>query len=302
VNGLKNTLKTYLHHANTESNYQSSCYQREKHRIQNDILMNSQIEHRIEINLTLHYRWCVNERKGKNMLSDNKNFFKVLSRIDVSKYAQKRNGLDYLPWAVAWRILRENYPESFYTVYETPNGCNYHSDGRSVWVKVGLTLRYPDDNNFMQELENVEYLAVMDYRHQSIPLDKVRSTDVINTIQRALCKCAARFGIGISLYGADLDDLPEAPKTVVETVVEKKSEKPVQTEQPGLEVTVLHQKLETALKEYSKEMSRTEKVKFINETVVKVLNGERNYKLCDDPKLLNALLDIVTVKETKEAA
>ena len=240
------------------------------------------------------------------MLSESRNFFKTLSRVDVSKYAQKRNGLDYLPWAVAWRILKENYPESFYTVYENADGTNYHTDGRSAWVKVGLTLRYPDDNNFMQSLENIEYLAVMDYRHLSIPLDKVRSTDVINTIQRALCKCAARFGIGISLYGADLEDLPEAPKASETTNAAETVEKPTETsptnDQPDLEVACLHKKLEAALKEYSKNMTRAEKVKFINETVIKVLGGERNYKLCNDPAMLNALLNIVTPKEAKEAA
>ena len=224
------------------------------------------------------------------MLSENRNFFKVLSRIDVSKYAQQRNGLDYLPWAVAWRILRENYPQSFYTVYENQQACPYFTDGKTAWVKVGLTLVYPDDGYTMQQLENIEYLAIMDYRHASIPMDKVQSTDVIKTIQRALCKCAARFGIGISLYGADLEDLPEA----------RPAEKAEASEDRDVETKKLHQELELALKMYSKDMNRSQKVAFINDVVVKKLDGERNYKLCNDPKKLRALLDVV--KQQKEAA
>ena len=40
-------------------------------------------------------------------MKTNANFFSVLSGIDCSKYIQKRNSLDYLPWAVAWRMDKE---------------------------------------------------------------------------------------------------------------------------------------------------------------------------------------------------
>ena len=237
------------------------------------------------------------------MLTDDKNFFKILSKIDVSKYAQKRNGLDYLPWAVAWRILREHYPESSYTVYEN-EGINYFTDGRTAWVKVGLTLRYPDENNRMVSLENVEYLACMDYRHNSIPLEKLQSTDVIKTIQRCLCKCAARFGIGISLYGADLEDLPEAPAPSIAedtNVISIHSAMPDAQENSVL-IEDLRRKLEASIKEYTKDMDRKAKVEFVNTTVKTALDGERNYKLCNDPTKLKALLDRIEVNSRTVAA
>ncbi len=237
------------------------------------------------------------------MLPEEKNFFKILSKIDVSKYAQKRNGLDYLPWAVAWRILREHYPESRYTVYES-GGLNYFTDGRTAWVKVGLTLRYPDENNRMQELENVEYLACMDYRHNSIPLEKLQSTDVIKTIQRCLCKCAARFGIGISLYGADLEDLPEAPAAPAPedgNVISIHSAM-AEAQENGALVEDLRRRLEASIREYTKDMDRKAKVEFVNTTVKTALGGERNYKLCSDAAKLKALLDRIEVESRTASA
>lgn len=58
-------------------------------------------------------------------MKSNDNFFSILSGIDCSKYIQKRNSLDYLPWAVAWRMLKEHYPFSYYEVCESQNGLNY---------------------------------------------------------------------------------------------------------------------------------------------------------------------------------
>ncbi len=49
-------------------------------------------------------------------------------------------------------------------------------------------------------------------------------------------------------------------------------------------------RLEAAIKERTKDLSRDEKLKFINEVIAPNLNGERNWKLCDDPGLLANLL------------
>ena len=38
--------------------------------------------------------------------NEKKDFFSVLSAIDCSKLVQKRNALDYLPWATTWKLLK----------------------------------------------------------------------------------------------------------------------------------------------------------------------------------------------------
>ena len=90
---------------------------------------------------------------------------------------------------------------AFYTIYENADGWNYFTDGRTAWVKTGVTI---------DGLEHIEYLPVMDYKNQSIPADKLTSFDVNKTIQRTLTKSCARHGLGLCVYGGE--DLPEADK------------------------------------------------------------------------------------------
>lgn len=129
---------------------------------------------------------------------EEKSVFAVLNAIDVNEHKETKNGLSYLSWAWAWAEVKKNYPEAFYTIYENKDGLNYHTDGRTCWVKTGMTIN---------GLEHIEYLPVMDYKNQSIPLERVTSFDVNKAIQRSLTKAAARHGLGLYIYAGE--DLPE---------------------------------------------------------------------------------------------
>lgn len=130
------------------------------------------------------------------------NYFSTLNQINVNEYTEKKGNLTYLSWAYAWGELKKRYPDSTYTIYENKDGLNYHTDGRTCWVKTGVTV---------QGIENIEYLPVLDYNNKSIHLDKVTSFDVNKTIQRSLTKAVARHGLGLYVYAGE--DLPEEEKT-----------------------------------------------------------------------------------------
>jgi hypothetical protein len=66
-----------------------------------------------------------------------KNYFQVLNQIDVSGKVEKKNGLSYLSWAWAWAELKKIHPTAIYTIYENAQGWNYHTDGRTAWLKQG---------------------------------------------------------------------------------------------------------------------------------------------------------------------
>ena len=134
--------------------------------------------------------------------------FENLNSVNVGDHIEKRDQLSFLPWAWAWAEVKKRYPSATYTIYENKDGWNYHTDGRTCWVKTGVTI---------EGLEHIEDLPVMDYRNKSIPLDKVTSFDVNKAIQRSLTKACARHGLGLYVYAGE--DLPEA-------------EQPAQTEQP----------------------------------------------------------------------
>lgn len=128
--------------------------------------------------------------------------FEILNGVDVSGHTEKKGNLTYLSWAWAWGELKKRYPMSYYTVYEAANGCLYHTDGKTCWVKTGVTLVDGETS-----LEHIEYLPVMDARNRSIPLAQVDSFVVNKTIQRSLTKAIARHGLGLYIYAGE--DLPE---------------------------------------------------------------------------------------------
>ena len=145
-------------------------------------------------------------------MSNSKSVFETLNSINVNDKVEKKSNLTYLSWAWAWAEVKKNYPKATYTIYEDINGMFYHTDGKSAWVKTGVTI---------QEQEHIEYLPVMDFRNNSIILDKITSVDVNKTIQRSLTKAIARHGLGLYVYAGE--DLPNGEsKPVAKKPVAKK--------------------------------------------------------------------------------
>lgn len=150
-----------------------------------------------------------------------KSVFEVLNAIDCKEHIEKKNGLTYLSWAWAWQILKKHYPASTYTIYEDEIGRNYHTDGRTCWVKTGVTV---------EGIEHIEYLPVMDFRNASILVDKVTSFDVNKAIQRSLTKAVARHGLGLYIYAGE--DIPDAADDEKRPAPSKPAPQPVQAQEP----------------------------------------------------------------------
>jgi|TARA_R110000744_G_scaffold378442_2_gene494607 hypothetical protein len=123
--------------------------------------------------------------------------FKKLSAINIKDLIAKKGKHSYLSWASAWSLIKEEFPTTQRLVYENEHtGLNYFTDGTSAYVKVGITI---------DGLEHIDYLPIMDFRNQSIKIDKVTSMDVNTAIQRSTAKAIAMHGLGLSLWiGEDL--------------------------------------------------------------------------------------------------
>lgn len=141
-----------------------------------------------------------------------KNYFVELNNINVNEKTESKNGLTYLSWAWAWAEVKKIHPDANYTIYETEDGMFYFTDGRTCWVKTGVTIN---------GIEHIEYLPVMDFRNKSIPTKDVTSFDVNKAIQRSLTKACARHGLGLYIYAGE--DLPENEMVTPEPVPPKKS-------------------------------------------------------------------------------
>jgi hypothetical protein len=141
--------------------------------------------------------------------------FETLNGVNVNEHTEKKNGLTYLSWAWAWGELLKRFPDSTYTIYENRDGWNYHTDGKTCWVKTGVTV---------EGKEYIEMLTVMDFKNRSISADAVTSFDVNKAIQRSLTKAVARHGLGLYIYAGE--DLPEGEETKPEPL-------PADALQPG---------------------------------------------------------------------
>lgn len=159
----------------------------------------------------------------------NNETFKTLFDINVSDKIKSKVGLSYLSWAYAWGELKKAYPDAFWTVYSrkvsttettvikgndgfdttivttTENDVPYFTDGKTCYVKVGVTV---------EEHEEVEMLPVMDNRNNAVPVSTITMTAVNKAIQRAFVKACARHGLGLYVYAGE--DLPEVDKKVID--------------------------------------------------------------------------------------
>ena len=124
--------------------------------------------------------------------------FDTLNKINVNDHVEKKNGLSYLSWAWAWAEVKKAFPGASYTIYENACGWCYHTDGKTGWVKTGVSIN---------GMEYIEYLPIMDFKNKSIPVDNITSFDVNKAIQRSLTKALARHGLGLDIYAGE--DLPE---------------------------------------------------------------------------------------------
>ena len=135
------------------------------------------------------------------------NTFKELAAVNVKDRLEKKGRFDYLSWAYAWAMVKDRHPDSQRKVYESESTeLNYFTDGRTGYVKVGVTV---------QGVEHIDYLPIMGNNNQSLTIDQITSFAVNKTIQRSTVKAIAMHGLGLSLWaGEDLVDISEAAPAV----------------------------------------------------------------------------------------
>lgn len=205
--------------------------------------------------------------------------FAFLNSINCNEHTEKKNGLTYLSWAWAWGIFKSNFPLSYYTIYERPDGCNYFTDGKTAWVKTGVTL-VADDG----QLELIEDLPVMNFKNESVPLAGITSFAVNKTIQRSLTKAVARHGLGLYIYAgedipAETDMYPVEQKTIPVAPPRVTSSK-----DPSIAEMV-----DAAIKKVIDPLTTEERKPYIEK--IKSICGVVNYRKITDEAVLKKLYD-----------
>ena len=140
----------------------------------------------------------------KEIADQYRNIWETLSKIDVSKHVEKKNGLSYLSWAWAWGVLMEHFPHAEYS-FSSPE---LHQDGTDTVhcdVMIGNCHR-------------TMWLPVMDYKNAAVKNPDARK--ISDTKMRCLVKCLAMYGLGHYIYaGEDIN-----PSTEPESVVQLSNE------------------------------------------------------------------------------
>lgn len=198
--------------------------------------------------------------------------------------------MTYLPWAFAWGEIKKLYPESFYTIYENAEGLNYHTDGKTAWVKTGVTIVW-EEEGVRKQLEHIEDLPVMDMRNQSIPIANLTSTAVNKAIQRSLVKACARHGLGLYIFSGE--DLPEdeSPARMRKRVAAAPAGQVIRS----AEANKFFESVDAAIQKKTAGMNAAQKKAFAAE--LKSVCGVVNYKTITDEDTLRVLYDRYVMKK-----
>ncbi len=152
--------------------------------------------------------------------------FKTLSKVDVSKHIEKKNGLSYLSWAWAWQYVKELYPDANYIDVKFDGKPYLYDENLGYMVSTEVTIQgetipmsLPVMDNSNKAMKAVSYKYKTRSGERSV--EAATMFDINNARMRCLVKNLAMFGLGLYIYSGE--DLP------VTTVVEKLDEKGVKT-------------------------------------------------------------------------
>lgn len=210
----------------------------------------------VEIVPLAEHKDCISEEtEGEKA----KKIFDLLSKVDVKQYVKKKNGFDYLPWASAFGILFQYYPDTSFRIIEySQDGCEIMPDSVKTVRKVSedgtkissqVRMRGMPYRTVAGGLEMTSEMTINGItRRMTLPVLNFANKPVavadamlVNKAQwRCLVKNAALFGLGIILYVGE--DLP-SEDVVEETKTQKKKIEPVKSKSKPKKETILEYKI-----------------------------------------------------------
>ena len=127
----------------------------------------------------------------------------ALLKTNVNGHVEKKNGLSYLSWALAWAEALKADPKATFKVEMFGDKCYMEINGTAmVWVTVT-----------MFDKPMTCQLPVMDFRNKAIPNPDAFA---VNTaIMRCMTKALSLHGLGLYIYAGE--DVPEEPKKIITT-------------------------------------------------------------------------------------
>lgn len=192
-------------------------------------------------------------------------------------------GKDYVLVAQRVKAFRMLFPEGFIKtgIVSLENGVcvmqskvGYYDNGNEIVLGSGLAYE-KESNGYINKTSYIE-----------------------NCETSAVGRALGFLALGIDGAGiCSAEELINAVKNQdnpVRVIPSKKSE--TAKADSVIDLAGIRSRLEIAIKAKTKDMSRDEKIQFLNTIVTPALNGERNWRLCEDLNLLVALLASIETK------
>ena len=195
---------------------------------------------------------------------------------------------------VAQRVLafRKLFPEGFITtdILSLENGVvtmktevGYYAEGRKNVLSTGMAYE-KESNGFVNKTSFIENCET-------------------SSVGRALGFLALGIDGGSIASAEELANaLLNQQKTQPAKPVKKNQQKPAEessadqqdsSSSKPIDLSELRSQLDAAIKAKTRDMDRAAKVAFIDQVIKPTLQGERNWKLCEDLNLLQNLLSVV---------
>ena len=150
------------------------------------------------------------DEKKEQAKKDNASVYERLSKVDVSKFVDKKNGLNYLSWAKAWGLVKSIFPDASYKLREYPYYTqtadgNYQQIGTHDYLRTEYGVEVEASVTIKGETYSSK-LYVMDFHNRALDPKKVTYFEINKTQMRALTKALAFAGLGLNIYAGE--DLP----------------------------------------------------------------------------------------------
>ncbi len=130
-----------------------------------------------------------------------KNYFQVLSSIDVSPHVKQKGHFSYLSWPFALEMLGQHHPDAVIQVKRFPLPSSPELEVPYLETPLGFLVEV---SVIIEGVVRSQLHPILDYKNDPVVTP---STFEINTsIQRAMVKAIAMHGLGLFVYQGE--DLP----------------------------------------------------------------------------------------------
>jgi hypothetical protein len=130
-----------------------------------------------------------------------KNYFQVLSEIDVTPHVKQKGDFSYLSWPFALEILGQYHPDAIIQVKRFPLLSSPESEVPYLETPLGF---FVEVSIIIEGIIRSQLHPILDYKNK--PVVAPTTFDINTSIQRATVKALALHGLGLHLYQGE--DLP----------------------------------------------------------------------------------------------